>query len=91
MAVEEAMEKSHSDNKAVQDYFKNNEPNITSKKYVFIILLILIDNPSCYCMFKICFSPSHNIKPFFPTYKPRSGPKGLINTNRKEQVRNRHL
>jgi hypothetical protein len=25
----------------------------------------------CYCMFKLCFTPSHNIKPLIPTYRPR--------------------
>jgi hypothetical protein len=70
-AVEEAMAKSHSDNKIVQDYLKDlgnikkSETNITSTNNVFIIVLTLIAIQSCYCMFKICFTSLNNIKPLF--------------------------
>jgi hypothetical protein len=29
----------------------------------------------CYCVFKICFTPSNKIKSLFPTYKPREWTK----------------
>jgi hypothetical protein len=77
-AVEEALTKTKNDNKTVQDYFneleqiKNNKPEqITSTYNVFIIVLTLISMQICYCMFKVCFTPSHNIKPLFPTQKQR--------------------
>ena len=85
-AVEEAMAKSQGDNKTVQDYFndldniKHSETNLTFTNStimrtlfadVIFVSLTQVAIQSCYCMFKICFTSSHNIKPLFPTYKPR--------------------
>jgi hypothetical protein len=78
IAVEKAMAMTQSDNKTVQDYFKdleqiknNNLEHSASTNKVFIILLTLISLQSCYCVFKICFTPTHNINPLFLTYKLR--------------------
>ena len=76
------MATSKTGNKTVQEYFDDlenirlseNKP-VTSVDNVFIIVLTLIGLQSCYCMFKICFTPSHSIKPLFPTYKPREWTK----------------
>ena len=76
------MANSKTGNKTVQEYFddlknirlSDNTP-VTSVDNVFIIVLTLIGLQSCYCMFKICFTPSHSIKPLFPTYKPREWTK----------------
>ena len=90
-AVATAMANSKSGNKTVQEYFddlenirlSDNTP-VTSVDNVFIIVLTLIGLQSCYCMFKICFTPSHSIKPLFPTYKPREWTKRY----RKDYIQN---
>jgi hypothetical protein len=80
-AVAEATAKIQGDNKTVQDNFKdldnikNSETHITSTNYVLKIVLTSIAIQSCYYMFKICFTESHNIKPLFPTYKAREQTK----------------
>jgi hypothetical protein len=54
------------------EQIKNKNPNqVTSSNNVRIIVLTLIAVQTCYCMFKICFTPSHNIRPPIPTYKLR--------------------
>jgi hypothetical protein len=72
------MAKNDSDNKTVQDYLKDledksarNPEQLTSTNNLLIIVLTLISVQTCYCMFKLCLMPSHNIKPLIPTYKPR--------------------
>jgi cytosine/uracil/thiamine/allantoin permease len=77
-AVVTAMAEAKKADKMVQNYFNNleNKKLIYSRTMsllnnVFIIVLTLIVTQMCYCVFKICFTPSNKIKSLFPTYKPR--------------------
>jgi hypothetical protein len=76
VAVVLAMIKAKSENKMAIEYFEDLENIRLSKSMpvksvenVSIIVLIIFDMQSCYCLFKVCFTPSYNIKPFFPTYR----------------------
>jgi predicted CopG family antitoxin len=48
-----------------------NPEQLTSTNNVLINVQTFISVQICYCMFKLCFTPSHNIKPLIPTYRPR--------------------
>jgi hypothetical protein len=81
-AVAVALMNSKSANKTVDNYFNelenirlNDTKPTTSVDNMQIIVLTLFTIQSCYCMFKICFTPSHSSKPLFPTYKPRDWSK----------------
>ena len=82
-AVASVLASKNMSTKSVQDYFNDlekiqlsdSELLITSVNTVFYIVLAICSIASCYSLFKICFTPSHNIKPFFPTFKPREWTK----------------
>ncbi len=88
-AVTAAFINSESVNKTMEDYFKDLE-NIrlsdskpaTFVDNVIIFVLTFITIQSCYCMFQICFIPSHNVEPLFPTYKPREWTKRRSRKNK---------
>jgi hypothetical protein len=75
-AVAHAMARSKSGNKTVEQYFKElenigleeNKP-LTSVDNVFITVLTFVSIAACYLLFKICFTPSHSIKPLFPSHR----------------------
>jgi hypothetical protein len=77
-AVAVAVTNSTSANKTAEDYFEDLEiiwlrdsKKTTFVDNVLIITLTLITVQSCYCVFKICFTPPHKSKPLLPAYKQR--------------------
>jgi hypothetical protein len=66
-AMASMIAKNNTDNKTVCDYLKDlediknrNPEQLTSANNVLIIVLTLISVQTCYCIYKICFTPSHN-------------------------------
>ena len=81
-AVASALANSKASNKTVEEYFEDLESirlsdskPITSIDNVFITVLTFVAIATSYCLFKICFTPSHSIKPLFPSYRPREWTK----------------
>ncbi len=77
-AVALAIARSKSGNKTVQEYFNDLEnikqdefKPLTSVDNVFITVLTFVSIATCYLLFKMCFTSSHNIKPLFPSYRLR--------------------
>jgi hypothetical protein len=65
-------------NKTAEEYFKDQEnmkldkiKPVTSVDNLLIIRLSFKAVATCYCLLKICFMPSHNVKTLFPRYKLR--------------------